>query len=128
MDDITYVGLDVYKPAPRESGQRTVCMAVAESADAMVRYGRSRFSRTAPEILCKMAARLSKGGCRLSFHQIEVAAWALLESVGTSPLEGTGLEPSIPFVRVDGRTVGSFQHEKPRVAPVWRRIRVRRSA
>ena len=64
MDDITYVGLDVHKPAPAKAGA-TVCVAVAESGrDGEVRQIGVFENR--PEILCKMAARLSKGGRRLS--------------------------------------------------------------
>ena len=58
MDDITYVGLDVHKA--------TVCVTVAESG----RGGEIRqvgVFENRPEILCKMAARLGKGGRRLSF-------------------------------------------------------------
>ena len=58
MDDITYIGLDVHKA--------TVCVAVAESG----RNGEVRqvgVFENRPEILCKMAARLGKGGRRLSF-------------------------------------------------------------
>jgi len=58
MDDITYVGLDVHKA--------TVCVAVAASG----RNGEVRqvgVFENRPEILCKMAARLGKGGRRLSF-------------------------------------------------------------
>ena len=58
MDDITYVGLDVHKA--------TVCVAVAASG----RGGEVRqigVFENRPEILCKMAARLGKGGRRLSF-------------------------------------------------------------
>jgi len=58
MDDITYVGLDVHKA--------TVCIALAESG----RGGEVRqigvFANRS-EILVKLAARLSKGGRRLSF-------------------------------------------------------------
>jgi len=57
MDDITYVGLDVHKA--------TVCVTVAESG----RGGEIRqvgVFENRPEILCKMAARLGKGGRRLS--------------------------------------------------------------
>jgi transposase len=65
MDDITYVGLDVHKPALAKAGA-TVCVAVAESG----RNGEVRqvgVFENRPEILCKMAARLGKGGRRLSF-------------------------------------------------------------
>ena len=58
MDDITYVGLDVHKA--------TVCVALAESG----RGGEVRqvgVFENRPEILVKLAARLSKGGRRLSF-------------------------------------------------------------
>lgn len=59
MDTITYVGLDVHKA--------TVCIALAESGrdDGDVRQIGVFENR--PEILIKLAARLSKGGCRLSF-------------------------------------------------------------
>ena len=58
MDDITYVGLDVHKA--------TVCVALAESG----RGGEVRqigVFENRSEILVKLAARLSKGGRRLSF-------------------------------------------------------------
>jgi transposase len=58
MDNITYVGLDVHKA--------TVCVALAESG----RGGEVRqvgLFENRPEILCKLAARLGKGGRRLSF-------------------------------------------------------------
>lgn len=58
MDDITYVGLDVHKA--------TVCVAAAENG----RGGEVRqigVFENRPEILTKMAARLGKGGRRLSF-------------------------------------------------------------
>jgi transposase len=58
MDTITYVGLDVHKA--------TVCVAVAEGG----RGGEIRqvgVFENRPEIVMKLAARLSKGGRRLSF-------------------------------------------------------------
>jgi transposase len=58
MDSITYVGLDVHKA--------TVCVALAESG----RSGEVRqvgVFENCPEIVLKLAARLSKGGRRLSF-------------------------------------------------------------
>ena len=58
MDNITYVGLDVHKA--------TVCVAIAESG----RGGEVRqigVFENRPEVLSRMAARLSKGGRRLSF-------------------------------------------------------------
>jgi transposase len=58
MEDITFVGLDVHKA--------TVCVAVAEGG----RGGEVRqigVFENRPEILSKMAARLGKGGRRLSF-------------------------------------------------------------
>jgi transposase len=66
MDDITYAGLDVHKPALAKAGA-TVCVAVAESG----RSGEVRqigVFANRPEILCRMAARLSKGDRRLSFR------------------------------------------------------------
>jgi transposase len=58
MDDITFVGLDVHKA--------TVCIAIAEGG----RGGEVRqlgVFENRPEILSKVASRLSKGGRRLSF-------------------------------------------------------------
>src|SRR5690242_18378640 len=58
MDDITYVGLDVHKA--------TVCVATAEGG----RGGEVRqvgVFENRPDILCKLTARLGKGGRRLSF-------------------------------------------------------------
>src|SRR5262245_46542638 len=58
METITYVGLDVHKA--------TVCVALAEAG----RGGEIRqvgVFENRPEIVTKLAARLSKGGCRLSF-------------------------------------------------------------
>src|SRR5258708_40190155 len=58
MDTTTYVGLDVHKA--------TVCVAVAEGG----RSGEIRqvgVFENRPELLIKLAARLSKGGRRLSF-------------------------------------------------------------
>ena len=58
MDNITYVGLDVHKA--------TVCVAVAKGG----RGGEVRqlgVFDNRPELLRKLAARLSKGGQRLSF-------------------------------------------------------------
>ena len=58
MDSITYVGLDVHKA--------TVSVAVAESGrGGEVRHVGVFANR--PEILLKLAARLRKGGHRLSF-------------------------------------------------------------
>ena len=58
MDTITYVGLDVHKA--------TVCIAFAERGrDGDVRQIGVFENR--PEVLMKLAARLSKGGRRLSF-------------------------------------------------------------
>jgi hypothetical protein len=47
MDDITYVGLDVHKPALAKAGGDGVRGSRRER-DAVVRCGRSGFSRTAP--------------------------------------------------------------------------------
>jgi transposase len=58
MDDIIFVGLDVHKA--------TVCIAIAEGG----RGGEVRqlgVFENRPEILSKLASRLSKGGRRLSF-------------------------------------------------------------
>ena len=58
MDTITYVGLDVHKA--------TVCVAIAQGG----RGGEVRqvgVFENRPDILCKLAARLDKGGRRLSF-------------------------------------------------------------
>ena len=58
MDEITFVGLDVHKA--------TVCVAIAESG----RGGEVRqigVFENRPEVLSRMATRLSKGGRRLSF-------------------------------------------------------------
>src|SRR6201986_2976492 len=58
MDDNTYVGVDVHKA--------TVCVAVAESGrGGEVRHIGVFDNR--PEILCRLAAKLGKGGRRLSF-------------------------------------------------------------
>jgi transposase len=65
MDTITYVGSDVHKPAPARR-RATVCVALAESG----RGGELRqlgVFENRPAILMKLAARLSKGGRRLSF-------------------------------------------------------------
>src|ERR1700730_12799858 len=65
MDDITDLGLDVHKA--------TVCVAVAKSG----RGGEVRqigVIENRPEILCKMAARLGKGGRRLS---LLLRSWSL---------------------------------------------------
>ena len=58
MDEITFVGLDVHKA--------TVCVAIAEGG----RGGEVRqigVFENRPEVLSRMATRLSKGGGRLSF-------------------------------------------------------------
>jgi len=58
MENITYIGLDVHKA--------TVCVALAENG----RGGEVRqigVFENRSEILVKLAARLSKGGRRLSF-------------------------------------------------------------
>jgi transposase len=57
MDNITYVGLDVHKA--------TVRVALAESGGGEVRQIGIFENRR--EVLIKLAARLSKGGRRLSF-------------------------------------------------------------
>ena len=58
MDTITYVGLDVHKA--------TVCVALAETGRGC-EVRRVGVFENRPEILIKLAARLSKGGRRLSF-------------------------------------------------------------
>ena len=58
MGTITYVGLDVHKA--------TVCVALAETGRGC-EVRRVGVFENRPEILIKLAARLSKGGRRLSF-------------------------------------------------------------
>jgi transposase len=65
MDDITYIGLDVHKPARAKAGA-TVCVAVAESGRGGEVWQVGVFENR-PEVLRKMAARLGKGGRGLSF-------------------------------------------------------------
>jgi hypothetical protein len=75
IDTITYVGLDVHKA--------TVSVAVAESGRGGELCQVGVFANR-PEVLAKLAARLSKGGRRLSFcyeagpcgglHQAELPA------------------------------------------------------
>src|ERR1700757_3419771 len=57
MDDISYVGLDVHKA--------TVCVALAER-ETQCEVRQVGVFQNRPEIVCKMAAKLGRGGRRLS--------------------------------------------------------------
>jgi hypothetical protein len=72
MDIFTYVALDVHKPAPRESGGRRSASLAESGRGGEVRQIGVFENR--PELLIKLAARLSKGGRRLSFCSRPVPA------------------------------------------------------
>ena len=78
MDEITFVGLDVHKA--------TVCVAIAESG----RGGEVRqigVFENRPEVLSRMAARLGKGGRRLSFcYHLSQDLGAVLENADVPDL------------------------------------------
>jgi len=84
MDNITYVGLDVHKA--------TVWVAVAEGGRGCEGPPTRRFDNR-PELLRKLAARLSKGGRRSSFcYSRSLRLWAasVVDRWGTVVVQPVG--------------------------------------
>src|SRR5215472_15382333 len=119
MDSITYVGLDVHKA--------TVCVAVAESGrGGEVRHVGVFANR--PEILLKLAARLSKGGHRLSFcYEAGPCGYGLHRLLTGCGHECVVVAPSLIPVKVgdrvktdrrDGLMLAKL-HRAGELTPIW---------
>ncbi len=119
MNDITYVGLDVHKA--------TVCVAIAESG----RNGEVRqvgVFENCPEVLSKMAARLSKRGRRLSFcYEAGPCGYGLHRLLTSCGHDCVVVAPSlIPMkagdrVKTDRRDALTLAklHRADELTPVW---------